>query len=119
MKSGSIVVVNAEGHIVWSASGAGEAYSPVFADVDGDGVLDVLVASDRSFAVGLSGRNGALIWQVDEPKEATPTSGGPALRALTLIDMGANRALVVSGDTGRTGVRAVGLPNSSVKVAAH
>ena len=119
LKSGGIVVVNAEGHIAWAAAGAGEAYSPVFADVDGDGVLDVLVASDRSFAVGFNGRNGALIWQVDEPKDAAATSGAPALRALTLVDAGANRTLVVSGDQGRTGVRAVGLPNSSVKVAVQ
>src|SRR5205085_3366435 len=79
LKSGGIVVVSAMGHIAWTAEGAGEAYSPVFADVDGDGVLDVLVASDRSFAVGFNGRNGALIWQVDEPKAAAATSGTPAL----------------------------------------
>jgi outer membrane protein assembly factor BamB len=119
MKSGSVVVVNAEGHIVWTAPGAGAAYSPVFADVDGDGMLDVLVASDRTFAVGLSGRNGALVWQVDEPKEAATTSGTPELRALTLVNMSENTTLVVSGDTARTGVRAVGLPNRSVKVAAQ
>ena len=97
----------------------GDAYSPVFADVDGDGMLDVLVASDRSFAVGLSGRNGALVWQVDEPKQAATPGSTTALRALTLVELSANRALVVSGDTAGTGVRAVGLPNSSPKVAAQ
>jgi PQQ-like domain len=119
MKSGKIVVVSAEGHILWTADGAEDAYSPAFADLDGDGVLDVLVASSRSFARGFSGRDGSLIWQVDDATGATNAAGEAALRSLIFIPVGQNNALIVSGDAAHTGVRAVGLPQSPVKMAAQ
>lgn len=121
MKSGKVLVVNAAGSIAWSAAGAGDAYSSTFIDLNGDGVLDVLVPYERGFAAGLSGRDGSLLWRVDETKGAGAASAGTvaALRSLAIIGAGSPRPLVVSGDQGHVGVRAVGLPDAAVKVAAQ
>ncbi|MFL6209079.1 MAG: PQQ-binding-like beta-propeller repeat protein [Pyrinomonadaceae bacterium] len=120
MKSGKIVVIGVAGRITWSAAGAGDAYSSSFVDLNGDGVLDVIVPSEHAFAAGYNGRDGTLLWQVDEPKGSqTAYAGGGALRSLTIIGTGAARPLVVSGDLAHAGVRAVGLPDAAVKVAAQ
>jgi PQQ-like domain len=120
MKSGKLVVVGAAGRISWTAAGAGDAYSSSFIDLNGDGVLDVIVPSEHAFAAGYNGRDGTLLWQVDEPKgsQAASANGG-ALRSLTIIGSSAARPLVVSGDLAHAGVRAVGLPDAAVKVAAQ
>ncbi|HEX8070962.1 MAG TPA: PQQ-binding-like beta-propeller repeat protein [Pyrinomonadaceae bacterium] len=119
MKSGKVIMVNATGHIAWSAPGATGAYGPLFADLNGDGTLDVLVASERTFAAGYDGRNGALLWQVDDPKPGAATTGSvTGLRALTIIFPTPERALIVGGDAARSAVRAVGLPLPALKTAA-
>jgi hypothetical protein len=119
MKSGKVLVVNAKGRIAWTAAGAGDAYAPTFADLNADGTLDVLVTSERAFALGFDGRDGRMLWQVDDA-QAGRRSGGPALlRSPAIIGAGSNRALVVSGDPTRAGVRAVGLPAAPVKVATQ
>jgi outer membrane protein assembly factor BamB len=120
MESGKLAVVSATGRVLWTAPGAGDAYAPIFADLNGDGVLDVLIASGQTFAQGFSGRDGALLWQVDDVRSAAgDTKGAAALRSLTLISTGTARPLVVSGDQTRAAVRAVGLPEPPVKVATQ
>ncbi len=120
MKSGKVITVNAAGHIVWSAEGAGDAYSPTFADLNGDGILDVIVASEQAFVMGFDGRDGALLWQADETKTAQGTGGeAAALRSVAVIVAGTRPPLVVSGDAPRAGVRAVGLPSMTMKMAAQ
>ncbi len=123
MESGKVAVVSAAGRIVWAVAGAGDAYAPTFVDLDGDGVLDILVASGQTFAQGFSGRDGTLLWQVDEARSGArggSAKGATALRSLALIGAGvAPRPLVVSGDASHAAVRAVGLPNQPVKVAAQ
>jgi outer membrane protein assembly factor BamB len=120
LESGKLAVVSATGRVIWTAPGAGDAYTPTFVDLNGDGVLDVLVASGQTFAQGFSGRDGALLWQVDDVQSKPGESrGAAALRSLTLIGAGTARPLVVSGDQTRAAVRAVGLPGTTVKVAAQ
>lgn len=120
MKSGKVVVVNGAGRIVWSAEGAGDAYSPTLADLNGDGILDVIVAAEHAFAAGFNGRDGALLWQADETKTTQGTGGAATtLRSVTVIVAGTRPPLVVSGDAVRGGVRAVGLPSVTLKMAAQ
>jgi outer membrane protein assembly factor BamB len=118
-----IVVVSGGGKIVWSAQGARDAYTPAFADLNGDGLPDVLVADSGVFARGFSGRDGTLIWQADDERSGTNATRGPgdetnSLRSLAVASGGANASpLVVGGDHTRNALRAVGLPSGSVKVA--
>lgn len=121
MKSGKVVMVSAAGHITWAAQGGSDAYGPTFVDLNGDGTLDVLVASDTTFAMGLNGRDGSLLWQADEVKSGPGSGSGStgALRSVTVIVSGANPSLVISGDAAHAGVRAVGLPGGQTKVAAQ
>ena len=119
---GRAVVINAvDGKIKWFALGATDAASAAFADVNGDGALDVLVAAGPSFAIALSGRDGSLIWKAEEAGGSTPARGTPvSVRSLVTATAGdGTRAFLVGSDPQRSGLRAVGLPQGSVKVAVH
>jgi outer membrane protein assembly factor BamB len=120
-RTGRVVVVSAQGRISWSAEGGADAYSASFADVDGDGVLDVLVADESVFARGYSGRDGRVIWQAEEARGAgaAPTTDGRPLRSLSVANVAGNdSALIVGGDTSRGTVRAVGMPAANTGRAA-
>ncbi len=117
---GRAVVINAiDGKIKWFALGATDAASAAFADVNGDGTLDVLVAAGPSFAIALSGRDGSLIWKAEEAGGSTPAKGKPvSVRSLvTATGNDGTRAFLVGSDPQRSGLRAVGLPQGSVKIA--
>nr|MBA3767386.1 VCBS repeat-containing protein [Acidobacteriota bacterium] len=119
---GRAVVINAiDGKIKWFALGATDAASAAFADVNGDGTLDVLVAAGPSFAIALSGRDGSLIWKAEEAGGSMPAKGTPvSVRSLvTATGSDGTRAFLVGSDPQRSGLRAVGLPQGSVKVAIH
>jgi hypothetical protein len=115
----TVVIGAADGKIRWYAPGATDAASAAFADVNGDGVLDVLVAGGTSFAVGFSGRDGSLIWKAEEGGTSTPAKDQKAsMRGLvTATASDGTRAILVGSDPQRTGLRAVGLPQGSVKTA--
>jgi uncharacterized protein GlcG (DUF336 family) len=116
---GRIAVISAEGKIDWSAQGGRDAFTPVFADLNRDGYLDVIAADEGFFARGFSGRDGSVIWQAaDAPKGSAAT--GDEARALRTLAVAPNEAgvpLVVGGDHARGTLRAVGLPAGSVRVA--
>lgn len=119
---GRAVVINAvDGKIKWFALGASDAASAAFADVNGDATLDVLVAAGPSFAIALSGRDGSLIWKAEEAGGRTPARGTPvSVRGLVTATAGdGTRAFLVGSDPQRSGLRAVGLPQGSVKVAVY
>ncbi|HEX8137720.1 MAG TPA: FG-GAP-like repeat-containing protein [Pyrinomonadaceae bacterium] len=115
---GRTVVINAaDGRIRWFASGATDAGSAAFADVNGDGTQDVLVAAGPSFAIAFSGRDGSPIWKAEDTG-ASPAGKGSSVRELVTATAGDSReAFLVGSDVERTGLRAVGLPQGSVKVA--
>jgi hypothetical protein len=120
-RNGRVAVVNAAGKINWAVEGGADAYMATFANLNNDGVLDVIVASNTAFALGFSGRDGALIWRAEEtPKTvADAATREGMLRTLTGAISSTGVPLLVGGDTSRSAVRAVGLPvtvnNAAVK----
>jgi outer membrane protein assembly factor BamB len=120
-KRGRVALVSTtDGNVRWHSEGATEAASAAFADVNGDGVLDVIVpGGGTTFALAFSGRDGSLVMKVEEGGKATAaqTSGG-ALRSLVVTPALGGGGMLVGGDPGRVGLRAVELPKGSVKTAS-
>ncbi|MGB7923666.1 MAG: PQQ-binding-like beta-propeller repeat protein, partial [Pyrinomonadaceae bacterium] len=118
----AVAISTNNGKIKWYASGATDANSATFADLDNDNVLDVLVAAGPAFALGLSGRDGSLIWKSEEkntrPAADNASSSGRALVAAP-VGGGGNTAFLMGSDPARTGLRAVGLPKGAVKTAIN
>ncbi|HEX6622776.1 MAG TPA: FG-GAP-like repeat-containing protein [Pyrinomonadaceae bacterium] len=112
------LVSTVDGNVKWYAEGATGAGSAAFADVNTDGVLDVLVPGGDSFAVGFSGRDGSLVWKVEEPGAKTRTGDVPA-RVLVVAPSPNGGAIVVGSDPSRVGLRAVELPKGAPKKAAN
>jgi outer membrane protein assembly factor BamB len=118
-KNGRVAVISTAGKINWASEGASDAYMATFAHLNADGVLDVVVASGASFALGFSGRDGSLIWRADENPKATPGAAPEerTLRTLTGAVSNTGAPLLVGGDAARSAVRAVGLPPIANKAA--
>jgi outer membrane protein assembly factor BamB len=120
-RKGRIVVIGSDdGKIKWYSNGAMDAAAATFADLNGDGTLDVLVAGGPTFALGFSGRDGSLIWKAEEPGAASTGRAAGSLRSLVTASLaGGDVAYVVGSDPAHTSLRAVGLPSGSVKVAGR
>jgi outer membrane protein assembly factor BamB len=120
-RKGVIVVIGSDdGRIKWYTKGATDAASAAFADLNQDGTLDVLVAAGSTFALGFSGRDGALIWRAEEPGATSAGQATGNLRSLVTAPLaGGSIAYLVGSDSSHTTLRAVGLPNGSVKVAGR
>lgn len=122
-RSGRVAAVSVSttvGKIKWHASGATDAASATFADLDGDNVLDVLVAAGPSFALGLSGRDGSVIWKSeDEGKSSAADDAKTLARSLVTASVGSASAVLVGTDPARTGLRAIALPKGALKVVAR
>jgi outer membrane protein assembly factor BamB len=117
-RQGRTVVINAaDGRIRWFASGATDAGGAAFADVNGDGTQDVLVAAGPSFAIAFSGRDGSPIWKAEETGASAAGKGSPVRELVTATVGDSREAFLVGSDAARTGLRAVGLPQGSVRVA--
>jgi outer membrane protein assembly factor BamB len=58
----TVAVSTANGKIKWYANIQNRAGVPILADLNGDGITDVLVASDLSSLTGHEGRSGTLIF---------------------------------------------------------
>lgn len=120
-ESGRVVIVNStDKKIRWHAAGAKDAASAAFADIDGDGTLDVLVAAGTDFAYGLSGRDGSLIWKASEIINRTPATDAPkAARSLVAVRAANISApFLVGSDTAHIGLRAVALPAAGAAQSA-
>ena len=105
-----------DGKIKWVAEGAGDADSATLADLNGDGVLDIIAAAGPVFAHGFSGRDGSLIWRVEE--DAVRGAGQPANplpRSLAVAQSPSGESFLVGAEPSRMGLRAVELPKGSVK----
>lgn len=114
-RRGRLALITGDGKIRWSTQGARGAYRAAFADLNRDGVLDVLIADEGVFARGFSGRDGRLIWQADEEPKTAAGAGGEGVFLRSIAVRPAEGApLVVSNDPVRGVLRAVGLPAGSV-----
>ncbi len=121
-RSGRVVVISlASGKIKWFVPGAIDAESAAFADLNGDGSLDVLVAAGPTFALGLDGRSdGTTIWRADEAVQSRSfgsSNTGTSGRRLVVAPVGANAAFIIGSDPAHTGLRAFGLPTGAVRTA--
>jgi hypothetical protein len=120
-KRGRVALVSTQdGAVRWYAEGANDAASAAFADVNADGVLDVIVPGGGStFALAFSGRDGSLVMKVEEGggRGAEQKSGGTP-RSLVVTPALGGGGLLVGGDPAGTGLRAVELPKGSVKTAS-
>ncbi|MBC7932915.1 MAG: PQQ-binding-like beta-propeller repeat protein [Rubrivivax sp.] len=111
------LVTTTDGNVRWYSEGATDAASATFADVNGDGVLDVIVPGGNSFALGFSGRDGSLVMRVEEGGRPIEQKGS-ALRSLVVAPSLSGGGVLVGGDPARMGLRAVELPKGSVKTAS-
>ncbi|HEX8650300.1 MAG TPA: PQQ-binding-like beta-propeller repeat protein [Pyrinomonadaceae bacterium] len=115
----TVVISTINGKIKWYANGATDADAAAFADLDGDNTLDVLVAAGPAFALGLSGRDGSVIWKAeDDSRQAAGGATQATGRSLVAATVGSGHDMfVVGSDPSRIGLRAVGLPKGAVKTA--
>ena len=109
-RNGRVAVISTAGRVNWAAEGATDAYMATFANLNNDGVLDVVAASGASFALGFSGRDGTMIWRAEENPKADAPAAAVTLRTLTASFSSTGAPLLVGGDANRSAVRAVGLP---------
>jgi hypothetical protein len=109
-KRGRVALVNTtDGNVRWSMEGVPTAEAAAFADVNGDGVLDVIVpGGGDSFALAFSGRDGSLVMKVDEGRSASQKVSTETRPLVAAQSMGAT--MLVGGDTARMGIRALELP---------
>ena len=110
-KRGRVALVNTtDGNVRWSMDGVPSAEAAAFADVNGDGVLDVIVPGGDAFALGFSGRDGSLVMKVEDGRAAAQktTETRPLIAAQSM-----GSTMLVGGDLARMGIRALELPKSS------
>lgn len=119
-KRGRVALVSTlNGEVLWFAEGAESAASAVFADVNGDNVLDVIVpGAGNTFALGFSGRDGSLVMRVEESGKVGEQKSGGRTRSLVVTPALGGGGWLVGGDPAGTGLRAVELPKGSVKTAS-
>jgi hypothetical protein len=118
-KRGRVALVStSDGAVRWFAEGGESAASAAFADVNGDGVLDVIVpGAGSTFALGFSGRDGSLVMRVEESGKVSGQASGRT-RSLVVTPALGGGGWLVGGDPAGTGLRAVELPKGSVKTAS-
>lgn len=112
-----LVIVNpSDGKIRWFADVAADAGTPAFRDLDGDGTQDVIVAAGTEFVSAHSGRNGKLLWRVEETRGKTantPAESGSAPRSFALATASNGQTVLVGSDAARRNLRAVSLPKTA------
>jgi hypothetical protein len=111
------LITTTDGNVLWYSEGATDAASATFADVNGDGVLDVIVPGGNSFALGFSGRDGSLVMKVEEGGRPVEQKGS-SLRSLVVAPSLSGNGMLVGGDPARMGLRAVELPKGAVGTAS-
>jgi outer membrane protein assembly factor BamB len=108
-RSGRVALVGTnDGTVRWFAEGAGGAENATFADLNGDRVLDVIVAGGGTFILGFSGRDGTLLMRADEP-DAPGRAASPRGRTVAVAPAPGGGLMLVGADAAGTGLRAIEL----------
>ena len=112
-KRGRVALVNTtDGNVRWSMDGVPTAEAAAFADVNGDGVLDVIVpGGGDAFALAFSGRDGSLVMKVDEGRSASQKISSETRPLVAAQSLGST--MLVGGDLARMGIRALELPKGA------
>lgn len=116
-KAGRVALISTkDGAVRWYAEGARGAGMASFADLNGDGVLDVIVPAGTSFALGFSGRDGTLLLRADEPgvRAAEAVRGEPTRHVIVSRSLGGG-LMLVGADGAGTGLRAVEIPADAAR----
>lgn len=104
-----MVIKSDEGKILWQAD-AHRAESTAFADVNGDHVLDLLMAAREGFAFALSGKDGSMIWK-EETRSNVAANHAPAPSSRSMLVVSLNSSvLMIAPDPERGGLRAIEFP---------
>jgi outer membrane protein assembly factor BamB len=113
--SGRVMAVDvAQEKIKWSANVSSEAPAIAFADLNSDTRLDVVLSGKNSFAFGLSGIDGSVIWDSgEEARGPIGRDGSHGVLAAARVNDG--RIMVVGNDRSWAGLRAFEVMNSSAK----
>lgn len=108
---GRIVAVNlSDSRISWSAEGFSPTATMAFGDLNGDGLLDVVVPDSKNFAVGLSGNSGERIWESPDPGLSQESMKSPTpVKKLAAANLKDGRIIVVGNDPSAFGLRAMEL----------
>jgi outer membrane protein assembly factor BamB len=110
---GRVVVVKSdEGKIVWEGD-AKRAEAAAFADINGDHVLDLLMAGREGFAFALSGRDGTMIWKEEPPAGLVTNHAPAATQRSALVVSSPSGVLFIATDPARSGLRALEFPKGS------
>lgn len=106
---GRIVALNlSDRKINWFADGFGPAATLAFGDLNGDGLLDIVVPDSKNFAVGLSGYSGDRIWEGPVTGNGDRSTKTP-VKNLAAANLKDGRIIVVGNDPLAPGLRAVEL----------
>lgn len=104
--SGRVVVVKAdEGKVIWEAD-AKHAEATSFADINGDHVLDLLIAGREGSAFALSGRDGSVIWKEETPAQVVTNHSTSSASLSPLVVSSPSGVLFIAAEPGRGGLRA-------------
>lgn len=118
-RRGRVVLVSTiDGNVRWHKEGATGADGASFADVDGDGVLDVVVAGGNAFAHAFSGRDGSLVLSADVSDEGADKKYRELkARPLSVAPTLSGGVMVVGVDASGTALRGIEIPRAKPKTA--
>jgi hypothetical protein len=100
--------------MLWNTTVNEPPQGMAFADLDGDGVLDVIMTTANSFAIALSGKDGSPIWKDAEAFGSVANHASPSPNRGIAVAPVTSGVLVIATDASHTGLRAIEFPKASV-----
>lgn len=106
-----VVVINpGSGATIWFSEIETAARAVAFADLDADGLPDLVLPGIDSFAIGLSGKDGLMIWKTHDSRETdSAMSSTSRERALAVSTLSDGRVIIAGDNPVGMGFKAVEL----------